>query len=415
MAEARPDGFAIEWDVAFLKKASGSQAFPVRLFALYVLFYSGQAVYSTYFNLYFSSVGLTESQIGMIVSVSTACLLAAQPLWGMASDRAFSKNRVLLFLYAAAALASLCFYFGRSYWFLLVMGAVFAVCFSPLVPLQDNFVLEQLERSRWEYGQVRMGGTIGYCLTVLCIGFFLRDGYRPIFWMVAGCMAGCLFLCAGLPKVRGYGAPGEKKPWRELLCNHTLIGLILFNLVFSVGVNFYHNFYPIYYVSDAVGGGSAQVGMMMFLGAASEIPMLLLIHRMIRRMGIRGTLILAGCVTMLRWLLLAVLHGPIPILLVSLLHGIGYTSFSCCLVTYIGKTVPPALRATGQSLNALLGNAVSKVLFGFLGGLASQRLGADRIMLYSAAMMAAGTLAFAVWSRNRADVCKPGPGGETPV
>lgn len=393
-----------------MKKASGPEAFPVRLFALYVLFYAGQSIYNTYFNLYLSSTGLTESQIGLIVSVSTVCLLAAQLFWGIVSDRASSKNGVLHLLYLAAALVSLCFYLGRSYWFLLLMGTAFAVFFNPLIPLQDNFVLEHLERSRWDYGQVRMGGTIGYCLTVLFIGFFLRDDYRPIFWMVALCMVGCRLLCIGLPKVRGYRAQGAKRPWRELLGNRTLIGLILFNLVFSIGMNFFYNFYSIYYVSDAVGGSSSLVGLMMFFSAVSEIPILMLIHRMIKRLGIRGTLILAGCVTVLRWLLLAVLHQPAPILFVNLLHGMGYTGFSYCIITYIGKTMPHELRATGQSLNALLGNVVSKVLFGFLGGFASQSFGADRIMLFSAGMMAAGTLVFAVWSRKRADVCKAGAG-----
>ena len=52
--------------------------FPRRLFLLYVLFYAGQAIYNTYLNLYLSSVGLSDTQIGMTVSVSTAVLLAAQ-------------------------------------------------------------------------------------------------------------------------------------------------------------------------------------------------------------------------------------------------------------------------------------------------------------------------------------------------
>lgn len=83
--------------------------FPRRLFLLYVLFYAGQAIYNTYLNLYLSSVGLSDTQIGMTVSVSTAVLLAAQLGWGILSDRARTKNRVLLLLYAFMAVSSLLF------------------------------------------------------------------------------------------------------------------------------------------------------------------------------------------------------------------------------------------------------------------------------------------------------------------
>lgn len=384
-----------------MEKQAVQEAFPLRLFALYVLFYSGQSIYNTYLNLYLSSVGLSESQIGLIVSISTICLLAAQLFWGMVSDRSKTKNRVLHLLYTATAVVSLGFYLSRSFWFLLLAVTLFSVFFNPLIPLQDNFALEYIESvgSRWDYGQIRMGGTLGYCLTVLFIGFFLQDDYRPIFWMVALCMTGCRLLCIGLPRIGGYRR-GGKAPYRELLRNRALLGLILFNLTFSIGLNFYHNFYSIYYTSDAVGGNSSMVGIMMFASAASEIPMLLLIHRITKKLGIRGTLVMAGGVTVLRWLLLAVLHSPVPIIFVNLLHGLGYTSFSYCIITYIGKTVPRELRATGQTLNSLIGNVVSKVLFGFLGGFASQNLGADRIMLFSALLMGIGTIAFVLWSRT---------------
>lgn len=392
-----------------MEKDSRREAFPLRLFAVYVLFYSGQSIYNTYLNLYLSEVGLKESQIGLVVSVSTGCLLAAQLFWGMVSDRTRTKNRVLHLLYVATAVISMGFYLSRSYWFLLVAVILFTVFFNPIMPLMDNFALEYLETSRWDYGQVRMGGTMGYCLTVLFIGFFLQDDYAPIFWMVALCMAGCRLLCIGLPKISGYHAKGRKAPYRALLQNRALIGLILFNLTFSIGTNFYYNFYSIYYTSDAVGGNSSMVGVMMFASAVSEIPMLLLIHRIIGRLGIRGTLTLAGGATVVRWLLLAVLHQPVPIIFVNLLHGLGYTSFSYCIVTYIARTVPRELRATGQTLNALIGNVVSKVLFGFVGGFASQYLGADRIMLFSAVLMAAGTIAFVLWSRNISEFSEATP------
>ena len=53
------------------QKRPQREAFPICLFSLYVLFYSGQSIYNTYLNLYLSSEGLSDSQIGFIISVST--------------------------------------------------------------------------------------------------------------------------------------------------------------------------------------------------------------------------------------------------------------------------------------------------------------------------------------------------------
>lgn len=374
--------------------------FPIRIFALYVLFYSGQSIYNTYLNLYLNSVGLSESQIGVTVSVSTVGILIAQIFWGMVSDRAKTKNRVLLFLYAVTAVVSLTFYLSRSFLFLIIAVTLFAVFFNPLVPLQDNFALEYLEGKKWDYGQVRMGGTIGYCITVLSIGFLLNDGYKQIFWMVALGMTLCFLICLGLPKIEGYRKPGHKSSYKELVKNKPLVGMILFNMIFSIGLNFYYNFYTIYFTSDKIGGNSSMVGVMMFISAVSEIPMLILIHKITEKIGLRKTLLAAGIVTSLRWLFLFILTDPIPIIAVNLVHGIGYTSFSYCIITYIGKTVPKDMRATGQTMNVLIGNVISKVLFGFIGGFASESFGADIIMLFSGFLMIAGTLIFAVWSRN---------------
>ena len=303
------------------QKQPQREVFPICLFSLYVLFYSGQSIYNTYLNLYLSSEGLSDSQIGFIISVSTLFILLAQLFWGWVSDRVKVKNRILELLYLATAVISLLFYVGSSFWFLLAAVTFFSIFFNPIIPLQDNYALEYLEKSRWDYGQIRMGGTLGYSVTVLLIGFLLHDDYRIIFLMVAICMALCRMLCFAMPKVSGGKPPnGKHTSWKKLLKNKTLLGLILFNMMFSIGLNFYHNFYPIYYTK--IGGNSSMIGAMMFLSAMSEVPMLLIIRKLEDRIGIRSALILAGVATTLRWILLAFVKDSYIVIAVNLLQGL---------------------------------------------------------------------------------------------
>ena len=108
------------------QKQPQREVFPICLFSLYVLFYSGQSIYNTYLNLYLSSEGLSDSQIGFIISVSTLFILLAQLFWGWVSDRVKVKNRILELLYLATAVISLLFYVGSSFWFLLAAVTFFS-------------------------------------------------------------------------------------------------------------------------------------------------------------------------------------------------------------------------------------------------------------------------------------------------
>jgi PPP family 3-phenylpropionic acid transporter len=386
----------------------GKEPFPIRLFLIYILFYSGQSIYNTYLNLYLNEQGLSTSQIGLIVSVSTGVILVAQIFWGMQSDRARVKNNVLLLLYAGAALAGFLFYLGGGFWFFLTLVTLFAVFFNPIMPLQDNIMLESFESSRWDYGQIRMGGTIGYCATVLVIGFVLRNHYGSIFWMVSLSLGLCFIVSLGLRKVQGYRGSAQRTPYRELLKNKALLGMIAFNLTFALGLNFFYAFYPIYYTS--IGGDSALIGVMMFACAVAEIPALLVINRFVGRFGIGKILIAAGAATSIRWFLLYVLRNPYLIIGANLLHGIGYTGFSYCIITYISRTVPKDLRATSQSANAMISSVFTRIIFGYIGGLASERFGTNNMMLLAGIIMAISTLAFTLWARNKHTFLRPQEG-----
>lgn len=374
--------------------------FPIWIFTVYVAYFAGQAVYNTYLNLYLAEIGMSTTRIGLIISVSTAVLLLAQTAWGMISDRAGSKNSVLRFLYVMSAVSVLGFYLTESFIPVLWLVVLFSAFFVPIVPLNDNITLETLVTSKWDYGFIRMGGTIGYALTVLLIGFFLKDSYAPIFMIVAATMGVCLFASLKMPSVQGHGKREKRSSMKEVLADKTLGGLILFNLVYCMGNSFFYSFYPIRFTQ--IGGSSSQIGWMMFACAVAEIPFLMLMHRIVKKIGIRGVLTAAGVITCLRWLLIAFLRSPSAIIGINLLHGFCYTGITYCIIHFINRKVPKELRASSQVWNATMSTVFSKLIFGYLGGAAFDRLGADSLMLFSGASIGAATVIFIFWSRKHA-------------
>ena len=140
------------------------QKFPINLFLPYLGFYSAQAIFGTYLNLYLNDVGFSKTQMGMFTSLSTLLVLIVQPLWGYVSDRSKTKNRILNLLLIAGATTILGFYLNINYWWIMVVNCLFCVFYNPVPPLLDNLSLETLESSKsiFDFGHIRLGGTVGY-------------------------------------------------------------------------------------------------------------------------------------------------------------------------------------------------------------------------------------------------------------
>jgi|GEM_PF-4743715 len=65
-----------------MEEEKKSMSFPKGLFCVYLIFFSGQAIYNTYLNLYLAQIGFSTTQIGSMISISTIVLLIAQTFWG---------------------------------------------------------------------------------------------------------------------------------------------------------------------------------------------------------------------------------------------------------------------------------------------------------------------------------------------
>ena len=209
----------------------------------------------------------------------------------------------------------------------------------------------------------------------------------------------CLLLTFKLPAVPGHRVGRNRTSFRVLLKNRPLMVMIAYNLSFALGISFFYSFYPIHFSS--IGGTSAQIGVMMFFCAVTEIPCLFWANRVVKRFGVERVLIASALVAMLRWALLSFLRDPTLIIATNMLHGIGYTGFAYCLVVYINETVPQDLKATSQSFNALIASVFARLIFGYIGGLAAEAFGANRILLAICVVLLTSTLLFSIWAYRR--------------
>ncbi len=362
---------------------------------VYVIFYAGQAMYNTYLNLFLNDSGFNMSAIGLVQSAATLALVLVQPLWGVLSDKSKSKNRIISLLALVTALVCLSFYAFRAALWLAFCVMLFTVFFNPIITLQDNYTLEYLEGRKWDFGHIRLGGTLGYAICAMLVGFVIGTNYGQIFWMMSIFFLAVCACYMTLPQVEGHRQKHEKVKYSILLKDRPLRWMLVFNVIYYLGTAFYFQVYPLYFRNE-LGASTRLVGMLTFFSAMSEVPFFWFAHKLEKKFGVKRIMLFAGAATALRWFLLFFISEPVAVLFINMLSGCGYVGFSYCLIKYINDTVPKSMRATAQSLNAILGTIFSKILFAPLGGVLSDLLGIRVMLLTAGIVMLCGVTLFAI-------------------
>lgn len=367
--------------------------FPVGIFSVYVIFYAGQAMYNTYLNVFLRSVGYSIVEIGQLQSVATIMLVLFQPVWGIISDKSKSKNQIIGVLLLASAITALSYYMFQTALWLAVCVILFSITFIPALTLQDNYTLEHLSGKRWDFGNIRLGGTIGYSVSALIVGFFIGESYGSIFGVMAFffAIAGIAYFL--LPSVKGHRQKREKVSYLSILRDKQLICMLLFNITYSMGITFFFQFYPLYF-TETLGASSSMLGTLTFALAMSEVPFFWFANKLEARFGAKKVMLFAGVATALRWLILFFVVNPYLAIAVNLLSGCGYVGFSYCLIKYINNKVAPSMKATAQSLNAILGTVFSKIIFIPLGGWLIGLIGFQSMLLVAFGVTVAGIIFF---------------------
>lgn len=366
--------------------------FPIHIFLIYVIFYVGHAFYNTYNTLFLYENGLTQEQIGFINSIFTAILIFIKPMWGVISDRSKNKARIIGVLLIANALVCVAFYISASAYWLALCVILYQFFFQPAYTLQESYTLELMDKSRWDYGNIRLGGTLGYAVCAMFTGVLIGDDYGKIYWMMA-----LLYGAAGVLQLFTKPIPGQRKkkekiPYRQVFSHAPLICIICFQLLSSLGSSF-SMYYSIYFRHE-LGAPSELLGWMTTIGAISELPFFWYAGRIERKIGTHWFLAIATSSIILKMVCLSFVTNPYLVLALQVLSGMSVVSSSYCIIKYINDTVPAQMRTTAQMTNAIITTIFSTVICAPIVGWLDGLLGTQAVLLIGAGVSAVAVILF---------------------
>jgi MFS transporter, PPP family, 3-phenylpropionic acid transporter len=151
--------------------------------SLYYLAYWGAvAVYMPFTNLYFASLGLRGSQLGLISALLPLMTLTVAPLLSAMADWRGRRVRVLTLALIGLGLALALLAIPRSFLPLALGMALVALFRSPASPIGDSLVARMAARHRLDFGAMRLWGSLSFAMVALACGaLWQRVGFAAMF------------------------------------------------------------------------------------------------------------------------------------------------------------------------------------------------------------------------------------------
>jgi PPP family 3-phenylpropionic acid transporter len=354
----------------------------VPLAGYYLLHFTVIGVTLPFLPAYFRSLGLSGTQIGLLLALQPLLALVAPPFWGHVADRTGRPDRVL----SAIALGSVaCFaplLWLRRFDSLALAYAGYAFFASSMTMVIVSLTLHRVAATGESYARIRLFGSVGFVLSSAAFGALAPEVDRRVV-MAALAMMGVTFAWSFV--IRSRTAPSEGAhplAGLSLLRHRDVAVLLACTCLHWIACAPFHGSFAIHVT--ALGLPPAVVGLSAGLGVVAEIVVMLTYPRLLGRLPPQLTLALACGISALRWLLMSVVERPVPMVLLQVLHGMTFGAFYTASVSYLAGRVPAALRASGQALYVA-------VTFG-LGGLAGftaagagyDLLGGHRLFLVAA-------------------------------
>ncbi len=356
------------------------------LFTFNALYYIPGATFGAYIGVYYRSQGMSVSQIGMLSAIGPMLALVMQPLWGILSDRTGRHMSVLRFALLGSMGAVLCYYGAHTFPMFAACVFLYSLFNCAIGPIGDSLVVDMAMEHGLQFSSIRLGGTLAYSVVVIFAGMYLKKDPTASFKITSlawGAMFCITFLLNG--GRRSGGGKKEKVNVWSIFRSRKIVFILFYACIFQIVLGCYGSFLGL--VVTDMGYDNGTIGRLMCVSALSEVPVLLGIRYLSRKVRIEYLLLIAGGVMSVRiWLPLT---GSIAgIFLGQSLQGMSYMIMYYSCVMFMNQNLPKELHGTGQSLFYMVQTGIACTFSNIVGGWLGDRIGLlETYFLYGLVLM----------------------------
>ena len=349
----------------------------IMMFLQYAIWGAWAPVLSAYL---INDLAFDGFQVGVIYALLPLATIISPFVGGQLADRYFSSEKVIAFLQLSGGALLLVVAHVTDYQLMVLLMFVYCLLYAPTLALTNAIAMINLENSQEEFGGIRVWGTLGWIAAGL-----LLSGWRSLAQdtgmpSVAGdtlFLAGVVSILMGFQSFTLPHTPATKegvKPWAfleslKLFKAPNFAIFIGITFVVATELEFFYILTAPFLVSDQIGVSAASVPAVMTIAQVAEIfVMAFLLSYFLKKYGMRKTLAIGVIAWPIRYVIFAI-GSPAWLVIASLaLHGFCYVFFFVAAFIYVDNFAPPDIRASAQSLIAIVALGFGRFLGSLFAG-----------------------------------------------
>lgn len=325
----------------------GGAAF--RLSCFYAAFFVFSGIHLPFWPIWLAAKGLSPVEIAAILAAGIGIKILANPIVAQLADRRGARHALMLRLMMGATVAFTAFFVADGFWPLFLANLLFLALLTPVMPLGESLTVLAARESGFDYGRVRLWGSIAFIAAAFGAGAFLagRSG-ETIMWLLAPPLLLTLLSVALVPDVRAPAvAPGRIAAF-ELLRDRTFLLVVLACTLVQSSHAAYYAFGTLHW--RAAGHSEVVIGGLWAEGVIAEVILFAAGPAVLRRISPAGLILLAALAGVARWTATAIGTALPLLIVVQLLHAFTFGAAHLGAIHLIARHVAPALSASAQSL-----------------------------------------------------------------
>ncbi len=346
-----------------------------RLKFFYALVFAFYAVHLAYWPLWLKHGGLSDATVGQLLAFGFLAKVAVNPAFRSLASRANDTRRALGCTLALAGGVFALFGLGESTSVLIAVQMAFFIFWVPVLPTTEFLALSQAREHDFDYGRVRLWGSVAFLVSSVVIGRWLeRRGIAEAYSVHLMFLALIALAAWGMPAGAGAGTLARGFSLARLLCVPGLPRVLLTAGLVQGSHAMFYGFSSIHWKS--IGIGEAVIGLLWAEGIVVEIAIFLGSAGIAARLSPVAMLAVGGVAASIRWLLMPLATVAETLAVLQLLHGASFALTHLGAVGFVAVRVPQAEGANAMALYSMtamgvfLGIAVlvSGTLYSIFGG-----------------------------------------------
>ncbi len=370
--------------VEALKAPGSNLAAKIHLSIMMFLQYAIWGAWAPVLSAYLMSpeMGFSGTQVGFIYSLLPLATIISPFIGGQVADRYFPTQYVLMVLQLVGGGMLIYMSFITDYSTLAWLMFIYCIFYAPTLALTNSIAFINLKDSEKEFGVIRVWGTIGWIAAGVILAGWRTIGNSIPWILLSGdtlFLAGIFSIIMGFASYKLPHTPPKKEasnPFAfleafQMLKDKNFLIFAIISFVVATELQFYYVLTAPFLTSDKIGVSSSAVSGVMVIAQVAEIfVMAVLLPIIIKKYGIRKTMVYGILAWPIRYIIFSFGY-PAWLVIASLaLHGFCYVFFFVAAYIYVDKIAPQDIRASAQSLIAIVilgfGNFVGSIFSGWI-------------------------------------------------